>query len=577
VGHPSSRGRPDLTEATDLAAPADEAQHEVGRDHTGPDQARARDARWVETACAAACGVLVVLVSLYRLGVARTARYPGHADPAFYYGVAQNIHRGLGPKIDYIWEFLSGQPPLPRYAFDYWLPLPSVLMSLVLHNRDSLSAVLALNVAMSVLLAIGTYLLARGLTDSGWVPAAATAATLVQPAVAKFTMQTEGSIYLAAFAVLAMAATVRARRHPWLWPVAGVLAALANLSRNEGLLLIILVVVGVLASEAGRARIIWTAATVLGYLAVMSPLYYEDERYFRTLLPPATGNFPYITEFEDLFSVHVDRSLSSLMGGSLWEFFRLRLDAVENVVGTFAAISAVIVLMLIGTTVSRLSPAAPARTWWSRPLSEQWWFRAARSPWFVPVSFVGLAFLLYTAVAPAVSSAGAALKGMVTIIPVLIVCALVPLARRRPSTIVISLLVLALIGEPMRTLATTTRFVVRTNNEVGIRAAAIAPEFAREQSCLGRPVVLMTRQPWEITQATGVRTVMIPNGTLSDILTVAARYGVTDIQYSLQRSESLYPAITQAASGTGPLVRTRSFKKLRLIFRIRAASNSTSC
>jgi len=49
---------------------------------------------------------------------------------------------------------------LPQYAFGYWLPLLSVLMSLALHFHNSLAAALGVNVIMSVLLASGTYFLA---------------------------------------------------------------------------------------------------------------------------------------------------------------------------------------------------------------------------------------------------------------------------------------------------------------------------------------------------------------------------------------------------------------------------------
>src|ERR1700730_8605841 len=95
----------------------------------------------------------VAAVTAYRLYALRLARYPGHADPAFYYNVAQNLDAGRGPKIDYIWEFLTGQPDLPRYAFDYWLPLPSVLMWIAIHIHQGLASALTVNIAMSVLLA----------------------------------------------------------------------------------------------------------------------------------------------------------------------------------------------------------------------------------------------------------------------------------------------------------------------------------------------------------------------------------------------------------------------------------------
>ena len=132
-----------------------------------------------EGVAAVACASFVAIVTVYRLGTLRHARYPGHADPAFYYNVAQNIHAGRGAQINYAWQYLSGQPPLPRYAFDYWLPLPSVLMSLALKVHDSFTTALSVSVWMSVLLAVATYVLARCLTRSWWVPGVAAAVIVV--------------------------------------------------------------------------------------------------------------------------------------------------------------------------------------------------------------------------------------------------------------------------------------------------------------------------------------------------------------------------------------------------------------
>src|SRR6185503_9382571 len=61
-----------------------------------------RPSRWwqhnwlIELAWLAGALVFTALVTGYRISVARGARFPGHADPAFAYGVAQNIHAGRG-------------------------------------------------------------------------------------------------------------------------------------------------------------------------------------------------------------------------------------------------------------------------------------------------------------------------------------------------------------------------------------------------------------------------------------------------------------------------------------------------
>jgi len=99
--------------------------------------------------------------------------------------------------------------------------------------------------------------------------------------------------------------------------------------------------------------------------------------------------------------------------------------------------------------------------------------------------------------------------------------------------------------------------------------------FAHEQQCLGRPVVVMTRDPWELTQATGVRSVMIPNAPLEDVMAVARRYGVTDLLMHPSRQPTLGPAVEQADQGLGPFVRERFDNTV--YYRIRGVGADARC
>ncbi|HEY0165585.1 MAG TPA: hypothetical protein VGB75_00955, partial [Jatrophihabitans sp.] len=101
-----------------------EADRPAQADAGGPASGRWRPRltpRGVELLAALAALLLTALVCGYRVSVARAARHPGHADPAFTFGVAQSIHAGRGPNIDYVWHFLVPDTPLRHYAFDYWL------------------------------------------------------------------------------------------------------------------------------------------------------------------------------------------------------------------------------------------------------------------------------------------------------------------------------------------------------------------------------------------------------------------------------------------------------------------------
>jgi len=171
----------------------------------------------------------------------------------------------------------------------------------------------------------------------------------VQPVVSTYSVQSEGAIYLAAFSVWALGIGVRARSRNWLWPLAGILAGLANLSRSEGLILIVLLLV---AAAGGKRRVLCVGTLAAGYIAVMMPLFVANLRHFGTLMPPASGSFRFITTNEDLYSRHVDHSLSALLGESLWQFVDLRITTfraqLQGVFGSLYAVDAVIFAVLLG-------------------------------------------------------------------------------------------------------------------------------------------------------------------------------------------------------------------------------------
>lgn len=522
--------------------------------------------------------LLTALVCGYRISVARSARYPGHADPAFSYGVAENIAAGRGPTIDYVWHFLVPDTPLRHYAFDYWLPLPSQLMALVLRHRPGLPAALELNVALIVLMCAGAYALARALTDVAWVPAVSAAAALVQPVVSAYAMQAESAVYLGAFALPALAAAIYARRRTALWAVAGAFAGLAAMSRSEGLLLcVVLGVAALLWHEHSRAHL-RAGLLLAGYLVVSAPYLLTNLSHFGSPVPPAAASFPFIGSYEDLFAPQVERSPGALFDGGLNRFVEIRGHLVdEQLKAVFTAMSpivSVLVLVLIGSMAVHRDGRRPSRA--NRPGRMR--LAAAlpvlRSNWLAPVGFLLAVFFLNAFIVPAVAEGGAIVKVMITGVPILLVLAVVQLSRLRLHPALTAICCILLIGYPLTSVAYHSRATIRHNNDIGRAAAALAGPLTAEAGCLGRPVVLMTRRPWEVNQATGVATVALPTGSLAQILQVAQRYGVTDIENPAVRLDAA--TMTRALAADGPLARSTAFGS-RKIYRIKATTGDARC
>jgi hypothetical protein len=342
-----------------------------------------------------------------------------------------------------------------------------------------------------------------------------------------------------------MAAAVAATRNrAWLWPAAGAFAALAHLSRNEGLILIVVVLLSALASDGlARARVLRAVGVALSYLTVMSPFYWHNLRHFGSLMPPASGAVPFIGTYENLFALSVPRSLSALLDGGFAHFLRLRITTLDQQIGTAFrstdSIDAVLLIAFTGIGVVRShawAAEAPAAGRSRLARVRDCAVRLAGNRWFVPAGYAIATFLFYALVAPVVASTGAVGKGMVTILPVVVIAGLDGLARSRVRPAFVALVVGVLVAFPCLHLADATNSVIASNNGAGARYAAWMPWLAAESACLGRPVVVMTRDPWEFTQATGYRSVMIPNGPLDHILTTALRYHVTDIEPTTQRA-----------------------------------------
>ncbi|MBV9823922.1 MAG: hypothetical protein JO144_16960, partial [Actinobacteria bacterium] len=453
--------------------------------------------RGLEVLAAAGAALFALLVSAYRIGVAHTARYPGHADPAFTYGVAQNIAAGRGPNIDYVWHFLVPGTPLHHYAFDYWLPLPSQLMARVLGHGHGLSAVLTLNVLLVVLTGAGAYALARTLSDVVWVPAAAAAASVVQPVISSYVMQAESAVYLGVFALPAMAAAVAARRRVWLWPVAGAFAGLAAMSRSEGMLLCVVLGVAALVWQVGgglprtrtallRGPALRAGLLLAGYLVVSAPFLLTNLHHFGSPLPPAASAFPYVSSYENLYAVHVPRSLSALFDGSPLKFYNLRVLVLNLQLGAaYSAMPPIVSLLVAGligsaafrsrvpaTVADPADPAVPADPAGRAGHPLVGWLRPVLgSSWLVPVGFLLLVTVFECLVAPAVAAAGAIVKVMLTGVPVLLVLAVVQLGRLRLPAVLSALCCAVLIGYPLTSLAYHTRATIRVNNGFGHTAA----------------------------------------------------------------------------------------------------------
>ncbi len=487
---------------------------------------------------------LVILgLTIYRMVVAADATYPGHADPAFYYEVGRRLATGHGPTVNYIWHYLAPVNGIPHFAWDYWLPMPSLLISVGQHFQSGMSSALDVGIALTAVFAAGTYQLAWRLTRSWWIPAIASIMVSILPSVSIYSMRTESAVYLASFTVLALSAVVGARERVWRWSLAGALTGIAGLARNEGLLLIGVMAVAAIAWNTGWRKLTRLGLLLAGYLAIMGPYMIVSWLNIHALVPPASQKFPYISSYNQLYSLHVKQSWSVLFSDAMWDARgqaftdQWQLGAAIYRLGVLIAL-----LALIGVSLFLRRPSDVPRSYGGTFIG-----RAFRSAWMVPVFFAVLVPVFESTVTPVVAGAGSVQKSGITLAPVLVIAAL-QRARRLPGlrpdnprwmrswTWALQILAFGaactLMVFPAMQLPKLTTHTVQSDNGLGATSHHLLPALRLAQKQLGprQKLVLMTANPWDVSQATGYPTVMVPQGSVCQIVNTALKYGATDIE-----------------------------------------------
>lgn len=291
---------------------------------------------------------------------------PGYTDAYYHFNAAKRLATGLGLSDAYLWTYIGAPPVLPAPSHLYWMPLTSILAAISLWLTQSTSyaaaqAPMALLLAAAAILAfrIGWRLLhhRRGAWLAGLL-------TLFSGFFARYwgaidTFAPYAFIGALCLHFFGLALTTRQARS--LWMIAGGLAALAHLTRADGLLLIGLgVLLGVWRMiERRRAlhrRVVYLLLMLLTYLLVMSPWYLRNQFEIGSPLPLGGTQAIWFSEYDDIFNYPPDASPADLGWDGLIESRR---EALVNNVATFVAVEGMIAMtpfMLIGLWRRRRDP-----------------------------------------------------------------------------------------------------------------------------------------------------------------------------------------------------------------------------
>jgi hypothetical protein len=294
-----------------------------------------RDLALISLACLAVRSLTALLVE-----------EPGYMDAYYYFHVARNLASGQGFVEQVLWNYLDNPAGLPHASNLYWMPLTTVLVApgLALFG-DTFRAAQVPLVVLSPLVPIIAYFTGRlllgehGLIKAGTRPAdrgLRTAAVGVdspgsgsgrQQLLAVALLTIFSGVYFVywtlpdSFASFAIPGALSLlcmglgmERRPRWFLAAGVCAALAHLSRPDGILLLVVLLAAILArfwprrtkvsgdvKGGGAVRAAgWCLAAVAVYLLVLAPWLARNVAVSGSISPGATEAL-FQREYNDLF------------------------------------------------------------------------------------------------------------------------------------------------------------------------------------------------------------------------------------------------------------------------------------
>lgn len=455
--------------------------------------------------------VIVLAAALgVRLGYARLATFPGHADPAFYFTVARNLATGRGVEIDYIWHFRTMPPAITHPGNDYWPPLTPLVMSgsMIVLGPSMLAALLP-GILTGLALSPVVWLWSKACSSSGAAALGAACLVLLEPNLLTASLNSDSVAPFAFFVSVALYAMTKGLDDARFFLLAAVSAALGHLTRLDGFLLMPTLLGVILTSaHSRRARLGYLALAPLLYLAVLAPWLLHNRATVGAFLPPASQALAFVTEYEDLFASTKEASLRTFLDQGLSVIAWRKVDAALRNITLLWFLGGV--LWVLGAAGIVLRGIRPGR-------------RAELRPYAPSLAFLAVLVVFHTLMPFSFGMSNSALA----LLPFLVLASGDALHRALRSA-TLALLVMGLLGAHYcaRALVMAGTFVT-VNNRVGEQLAPLKTILEQDRGrAHGEDTVVMTRIPWEVNLSTGYRAVQIPNDDLETILAIARRYRV---------------------------------------------------
>ena len=458
-------------------------------------------------------GLIVGLI--LRFYLAGFAQMPGHGDSAFYYTVAKNIADGRGPVIDYIVYFFSGLPPLPHYAGDFWNPSASFLIAIpmMLFGKTISSALLA-SIAAGIIPAIAGYLAGKYFSGSIKIGALTGILTFFSPFQVWFSTTTEAIIFAGAFGAVSIYLMMKGLKEPRYFFLAALFTGLANLIRQDDILLLATLGICILLTSITWKSKIVTGLAVIGiHLLILSPLIVKNYAELHAPFPPGPAKTAFLTTYEDFHSYGKELDWTTLRAAwGIHGILSHRWHTAQENLGQVNAF-----LDPIFTVLFLIS------------LADALFIHGNKDKLllFIPASlFAIFEYLFYTVIA-SFSGPGSLIKSLGILMPficLLIVDFFSNYLRSKPLLISAVILLSIYAGyQGFQQNYSSTVYYNKVYQEYKIVKSDILDD-AKRQGTNADNITVLARDTWDVYEGTGFTTVMVPNNDINTIVFIAQHY-----------------------------------------------------
>jgi hypothetical protein len=310
---------------------------------------------------------LFLLALVARLVVAAGFPDPAYPDSFYYVDVARSLAAGHGLNVDFVWIFaeVGGKIPanavLPIASNAHWMPLASLVQVPFIWVLGPTAVASAIPFAICGAFAAPlAWAIGRDAGAPSYVSVGAGLLTAFPALTFVYMAQPDNfSLYQPLVAGSLFLAGRGMRGSPWAFVLAGLLAGVATLSRNDGVLVLaamgtaflwdrLRTVRGFGAEGPRPARIPFRAAigAVMAFALAVGPWYLRQIAVFGSLSPSTgSGKVLYIRDIGEWNSISTPATLDHLLGMGIGPLVLTRVGGLVEAAFIFTLLVGVVVLV----------------------------------------------------------------------------------------------------------------------------------------------------------------------------------------------------------------------------------------